>query len=166
MTAFDPHLYNITIRKGVFDNEVSYEARAKEFPGISAFESSAQEAYEYVIDAIETLEVMHNEKGTPMPSPFAPEDDYSGRVTLRIPKSLHRQLAEAADDDGVSLNQYINSQLSYALGTRNSRSSLVNLFTGANDQVAKNISTKGRRLTKVTPIQNYRTTNDSTSLAG
>jgi predicted HicB family RNase H-like nuclease len=32
---------------------------------------------------------------------------YSGKFALRLPKSLHRQLAEGAVRDGVSLNQYL-----------------------------------------------------------
>ena len=31
---------------------------------------------------------------------------YSGRLMLRIPKELHRSLAESAKENGVSLNQY------------------------------------------------------------
>lgn len=30
----------------------------------------------------------------------------SGNISLRIPKSLHHELAEAAKAEGVSLNQY------------------------------------------------------------
>lgn len=32
--------------------------------------------------------------------------EYSGRLLLRIPKELHRQLVEDAKENGVSLNQY------------------------------------------------------------
>ena len=32
--------------------------------------------------------------------------EYSGKLMLRIPKELHKQLAEAAKENGVSLNQY------------------------------------------------------------
>lgn len=32
--------------------------------------------------------------------------EYSGKLMVRIPKELHRQLAEAAKENGVSLNQY------------------------------------------------------------
>ena len=32
--------------------------------------------------------------------------EYSGRLLLRIPKELHKQLIEAAKENGVSLNQY------------------------------------------------------------
>ena len=33
-------------------------------------------------------------------------DDYSGQFKLRIPKSLHRMLAEHAQREGISMNQY------------------------------------------------------------
>ena len=32
--------------------------------------------------------------------------EFSGRLMLRIPKELHKQLVEAAKENGVSLNQY------------------------------------------------------------
>lgn len=34
-------------------------------------------------------------------------EDYSGKLNIRIPRSLHRDLAQQAKADGVSLNQYI-----------------------------------------------------------
>lgn len=37
---------------------------------------------------------------------------YSGRLVLRIPRSLHKALKEAADVEGVSLNQYMLYKLS------------------------------------------------------
>lgn len=33
-------------------------------------------------------------------------DDYSGQFKLRIPKSLHKQLAEHSKMEGISMNQY------------------------------------------------------------
>lgn len=33
--------------------------------------------------------------------------EYSGKLVLRIPRSLHKSLKEAADMEGVSLNQYM-----------------------------------------------------------
>ena len=32
--------------------------------------------------------------------------EYSGKILVRIPKDLHLELVEAAEDQGVSLNQY------------------------------------------------------------
>ena len=33
-------------------------------------------------------------------------DEYSGQFKLRIPKSLHRSLAEHSKQEGISMNQY------------------------------------------------------------
>ncbi len=38
--------------------------------------------------------------------------EYSGKLMLRIPKELHQALAEAAKENGVSLNQYALYKLS------------------------------------------------------
>ena len=37
--------------------------------------------------------------------------EYSGKIMLRIPKELHRDLAEAAKKNGVSLNKYASYKL-------------------------------------------------------
>lgn len=39
-------------------------------------------------------------------------EGYSGRLVLRIPRSLHRALKNAAELEGVSLNQYMLYKLS------------------------------------------------------
>ena len=39
-------------------------------------------------------------------------EGYSGRILVRIPKSLHRQLALDAKREGISLNQYSLYKLS------------------------------------------------------
>lgn len=45
------------------------------------------------------------EEGFPIPEPAA-EAAYSGQFKLRIPKALHRSLAEHSREQGVSMNQY------------------------------------------------------------
>ena len=54
------------------------------------------------------------EQGLEIPLPSFPET-YSGKFNLRLPRSLHRKLAESAERDGVSLNQFVVSLLSEAL---------------------------------------------------
>ena len=46
-----------------------------------------------------------------IPLPSYPEE-YSGKFNVRLPRSLHRQLVESAERDGVSLNQYVTMLLS------------------------------------------------------
>lgn len=45
------------------------------------------------------------ERGREIPPPTYPEE-YSGKLSLRLPRSLHRSLAEAAERQGVDINQY------------------------------------------------------------
>jgi len=40
-----------------------------------------------------------------------PEPSHSGRLLLRMPKTLHAELASRSDAEGVSLNQFIVSAL-------------------------------------------------------
>ena len=45
------------------------------------------------------------ESNTPIPEPSQLED-YSGQFKLRLPKSLHKLLAERSSEEGISMNQY------------------------------------------------------------
>jgi hypothetical protein len=44
--------------------------------------------------------------------------EYSGKFTLRIPKTFHRQLSEVSKGEGVSLNQYVQMLLAYGFGRK------------------------------------------------
>jgi hypothetical protein len=44
---------------------------------------------------------------------------YSGRLLLRMPRTLHEELAKASDREGVSLNQFITGVLASAVEWRN-----------------------------------------------
>ncbi|WP_252179623.1 toxin-antitoxin system HicB family antitoxin [Endozoicomonas sp. 4G] len=68
------------------------------------------------IDTIEVTAECLSAKGKAMPTPYEPANEYSGRVTLRLPKTLHRSLSEGAEQEGISLNQYLVNVLSYQSG--------------------------------------------------
>lgn len=125
---FDPHAYHITVRRGEFEGEVCFEARVRELPDLVEYGDTFDEAYALAIDAVETTAAVLAEKGRPMPPPQEVADDFSGRVTLRLPKSLHRALNQAAEEEGVSLNHYLVTVLSYysgfAAGARDERDEL------------------------------------------
>ncbi len=46
----------------------------------------------------------------------AKDADYSGKFVLRLPKSMHRQLSELAETEGVSLNQLALAYLAEGMG--------------------------------------------------
>ena len=47
----------------------------------------------------------------PIPLKTSYRQSYSGRVTLRISKELHKTISQLSDINGVSLNSYINEAL-------------------------------------------------------
>lgn len=112
----DPNAYGIEVRRRTIDGEAIFEARVRELPDLAEYADTADEAYELAIDAVATTAEMLAERGKAMPLPREPADDWSGRVTLRLPRSLHRLLSETADDEGCSLNQHIVNVLGYFSG--------------------------------------------------
>lgn len=114
---FDPYAYTITVQKRNIDGDVCYEARVKELPDQIVYGDTHNEAYDLIIETIETTAVLFAKIGKPMPTPLVPDDeDHSGRVTLRLPKSLHKTLVVRADSECVSLNQLISTALAHFEG--------------------------------------------------
>lgn len=112
----DPHAYGIEVRRRVIDGESVFEARVRELPDLAEYADSAEDAYALAVDAIATTASVLAKRGGAIPNPIEPLDEWSGRVTLRVPKSLHRALAEAADNEGCSLNQHLVNVLTYFSG--------------------------------------------------
>lgn len=108
--------YSIVVRHGVFDGQEMFEARVREFPDLAEYADSAEEAYELALDAVSTTQAYFAEKGRSAPAILSVPDHFSGRVTLRLPRSLHCALSDAAEDEGVSLNQHLVNVLSYFTG--------------------------------------------------
>lgn len=50
-------------------------------------------------------------EGASIPEPREAREEYSGKLLVRLPKCLHKVLAEQAYENGVSLNQHINCLL-------------------------------------------------------
>jgi predicted HicB family RNase H-like nuclease len=125
---FDPELYSLTIRKEKIDGEYLYVGRVAEFPNVSSFEETFDEARTVLIDAIKTLYEIACKEGSQFPAPRQDETEYSGRVTLRLTRSLHRQVAAQAESEGVSLNQFLTTAIAQHIG----QVSMFSVMTGAN----------------------------------
>lgn len=63
-------------------------------------------------------------EGLEIPEPEIENEDYSGRFVLRIPRYLHRELAQNAQKNGVSLNHYVCTLLTMNFQTDRFNSSL------------------------------------------
>lgn len=119
--------YSITVRQLSIEDEECYEGRVIEFPDILEYADTPEEARALIIDAIETTQdiLVEKEKEIPQPSSIL-DDNYSGRVTLRMPKQLHKNMALSANQDGTSLNQYMVFLLSFSQGYTSSVSHMKN----------------------------------------
>jgi predicted RNase H-like HicB family nuclease len=91
------------------EEDGGFVALAPDLPGCSAFGKTQGEALDELEDAILGWIEAAQAAGNPIPKPSRkPEPEYySGKLVLRIPRSLHATLASAAKDDGVSLNQHL-----------------------------------------------------------
>ena len=98
------------------DPEGGYVAQIKDLPGCLTQGENLEETIANLNEARELWIETAYDAGDDIPLPST-DDTYSGKLLLRMPKSLHRHLAETAETEGVSLNQHIVSLLSASDGS-------------------------------------------------
>ena len=90
-------------------------AGVRELRGCMTEADSYEDAVRQIRDAMRAWIEDALESGDSIPVP-SDEQEFSGKFSLRLPKSLHRDLVLQAKREGVSLNQYITSVLSRTVG--------------------------------------------------
>ena len=103
--------YKIEIHKDK-ENE-GYAFCCPELRGCITCAGTIEEGLKMIEDAKRCWFEACIEDGILVPEPSNLED-YSGQFKLRLPKSLHKTLAEKARQEGVSMNQYCLYLLSNA----------------------------------------------------
>ena len=86
-------------------DEGGFAVSYPELPGCITCGETVEGALANALDAKKAWLEAALESGTKIPEPENSED-YSGQFKLRIPKSLHRSLAEHSRREGISMNQY------------------------------------------------------------
>lgn len=76
-----------------------------DLPGCLTCGDSVEEALKNAEDAKKAWFEAAIEDGVEIPEPNN-LDDYSGQLRLRMPRSLHKSLAEHSRKEGISMNQY------------------------------------------------------------
>ena len=97
--------------------EKCWYAEFPELPGCLAHGATKEEALASAVKAKEAWLEATFESGRDIPEP-RPEIEYSGRFLLRVPKSLHQELAEEAEREGTSINRLAIQILSSELKNR------------------------------------------------
>ncbi|WP_205987951.1 toxin-antitoxin system HicB family antitoxin [Pseudoalteromonas sp. MEBiC 03485] len=154
---FDASLYNITVRKGNFDGEVFFEAKVKELPDVAEYAETYEEAYLLALDTIETTAEALAEEGKVMPAPILENDDFSGRVTLRMPKSMHAALSSWSESEDISLNQLLVNCLAFNLGEQFGVSRTIHSIKSSIGAIKQtefmHVQPKRQQTSKVVPIK-------------
>lgn len=98
-------------------DDAEWVATVDALPGCNAHGSTPDEALERVAAAVAAWVETAGREGKEVPEPKSAQS-HSGRLLLRMPQTLHAELARAAERERVSLNQFITDALSGALGWR------------------------------------------------
>jgi predicted RNase H-like HicB family nuclease len=93
------------------EEDEGYVATIPEFPGLSAYGETPEEAIEEAQIVLKGFIEVFKEDGCKIPAPHTFES-YSGQTRLRLPKNLHAKLSKQAEREGVSLNTYMVQLLS------------------------------------------------------
>ena len=107
--------YHIEVIRDDDQENPGYVARVAELTGCVTQGDTFEEVGEMIEDAMRAWIETALTEGISSPSPL-PEESYSGKFVTRVPRSLHRQLVQAAEREGVSLNQFVNVALASAVG--------------------------------------------------
>src|SRR6266487_604045 len=87
-----------------------YVARVLELPSLAAHGKTPEVALKELRSVVSSVVEDLVDSGEPVPEPLG-EQEYSGKLNLRMPQFLHRNLAIEAARQGISLNQLINLKL-------------------------------------------------------
>lgn len=110
--------YVITLVHDVDDEgNAGWVAEVAELPGCISQGATPEEAVVRVHDAMLGWLSVALEDGRDIPAPRE-SHSHSGRFLLRLPRTLHAELAREAEYEGVSLNAFASTALAGAVGWR------------------------------------------------
>ena len=92
------------------EDDQAFIARVGEFPLLAAHGDTPHQALDEICFVVKEVIADLQASGEPVPEPYSLRT-YSGRLNLRMPKELHRELAREAASQNISLNQLINLKL-------------------------------------------------------
>ena len=97
------------------DDSGTFAAEILEFPGCIAQGDTPDQAYSNLEEAATGWVESALDLGQEIPDPFL-NQGFSGKIALRLPRSIHRQAALLAQRDNTSLNQFLLAAISERVG--------------------------------------------------
>ena len=108
-----PYKVEITLE----EDSSGFNADIPLLKGCMAFGETIEDAYQTLIEIKQAWFEIALSRGWEIPDPPVEEvKEYSGRFNVRLPRYLHRELAELAKSQGISLNQLVVALLAEGRG--------------------------------------------------
>ncbi len=147
--------YRIILRPLIEEEGGGWYAEIPELPGCSSDGETREEALANLEDAkaawIDTARSLNRD----IPEPKKGIEQYSGKFTIRMPRGLHKDLAIESEQEGISLNQYVNYLLAerHVLNNMHGYLSGDTYEQGSIETITRQTQTWWRAVPRVTPAQ-------------
>jgi antitoxin HicB len=146
--------YHISVTQDEEGDSGQWIAAAEELPDCANRGDTAEEAIAGLKDAMAAWIAAALKEGRDIPEPRSAAS-HSGRLLLRMPRTLHAALVAAAERENVSLNQFITDSLASVVGWRRatagdagSAATPINQEPGAAGLTAKPLADSARPATR------------------
>jgi antitoxin HicB len=150
--------YHLLLVRDSDDKGKPWTASVEELPGCTSRGSTSEEALNGIREAMTGWIAAALQEGREIPEPKS-ATSHSGRLLLRMPRTLHADLTRASEREGVSLNQFITDALASAVGWRGGAAE------GSPSSAKKSISqAPGAEGLTAEPTAGHRTRRSQTSL--
>jgi antitoxin HicB len=106
--------YHLMLVRDGEDKGKPWTASVEELPGCVSHGKTSDEALDGIEAAMAKWITVALEEGRDVPEPKS-ATSHSGRLLLRMPRTLHADLTRASEREGVSLNQFITDVLAAAV---------------------------------------------------
>lgn len=106
--------YHLTVVRDAEEKARPWTASVEELTGCTSRGRTPEEALSGARSAMTTWIAVALEERREIPEPKSPTS-HSGRLLLRMPRTLHAELTRASEREGVSLNQFITDVLAAAV---------------------------------------------------
>lgn len=113
--------YHLLVVRDGEDKGKPWVASVEELAGCTSRGKTPDEALSGVQAAMASWIAAALQEGREVPEPKS-ATSHSGRLLLRMPRTLHADLTRASEREGVSLNQFITDVLAAAVGWRDRQS--------------------------------------------
>jgi predicted RNase H-like HicB family nuclease len=109
--------YHVLLVRDAEEKGKPWTATVEELPGCTSHGKTSEEALRGIQEAMESWisAALAEDRDVPVPKSAA---SHSGRLLLRMPRTLHADLTRASEREGVSLNQFITDVLAAAIAWR------------------------------------------------